>query len=129
MRAIAHREIAGTILDPTLPKTPVVVGGKKYDLCFDLGALAEAETSMNAELERAGSSMRINLLNEIGTLNFSSTLKLFAASLRVFHPDIPYIEALMLPTHADIFVIAEAAVNTWKIGILMGGENHQMSIQ
>jgi hypothetical protein len=113
MKRASTRKIAGTAADPTLPKTPVNIGGTTYDLCFDFGALAEAETAINAELDRAKSEERVNLLNALPTQNLANTRLLFAAGIRTFHPEISFRDALRMPTPAVLFDVAMAVRAAW----------------
>jgi len=108
------RGIAGTVADATLPRTPVTVGGKTYDLCFDLGALSEAETAINAEYAKAKREDRVNLLVSLTNLNLANTRILFAAGLRAFHPEIEYEEALALLTYPDLPVVFGAIERAWS---------------
>ncbi len=107
------RKIAGTVADPTLPKTPVVIGGKTYNLCFDLGALAEAETEINAEFYRAGRKDYVNLLTALPQQNLSSTRIVFAAAVRTFHPEIGFDEARELIGLNDMLLVAIAIREAW----------------
>lgn len=110
----AVRQIAGTVADPTLPKTPVTVGGKTYNLCFDLGALAEAEDAINAQRAREGREP-INLLADLPAQSLGSIRRLFAASVRVFHPEISYDAALELLQVADVYAVGDAVMEAWKV--------------
>jgi len=105
------RKIAGTPADPTLPKTSITIDGTDYDLCFDLGALAEAEAALNAE------GRDVNLLAALPTLNLSNTRLIFAAALRTFHPRISYDEAVSMVTLANVYLIAQAIQDAWKAAL------------
>lgn len=107
------RKVAGTAADPTLPKTPVTIGGTTYQLCFDLGALAEAETAINAELLRANSDKQVNLLAALPVQDLASTRALFAAGLRAFHPEISYAEAVKLLDFSSLYDVAIAVRTAW----------------
>lgn len=108
------RKIAGTVADPTLPKTPVTVGGKRYDLCLDLGALAEAETAINMELFRAGSAERVNLLAALPYPNLMNTRVVFAAAVRTFHPEIGFEEAMKMLRIEDLFDVSAVIARMWE---------------
>lgn len=110
---MTKRKIAGTVADPTLPKTPVTIGEKTYSLCFDFGALAEAETAINADLLRARSDYQVNLLNALPTQNLANTRILFAAALRTFHPEIDFDEACKMPDAPALFTVASAIRDAW----------------
>lgn len=106
------RKIAGTLDDATLPKTPVTIDGKEYNLCCDMGVLATAETRINRELALAGSQERVNLLYAMVEENLTNMRVLFAASLRTFQPELSYREALALvrfDTAAEVLLALRAA--------------------
>jgi hypothetical protein len=97
--------------DPTLETTQIVLGGKTYTMCFDLEALAEAET----ELIRAGIP-DVNLLHSLnlGSCNLQGMRALFAASLRKFQPELKMKDALALVTTRDLFAVGEAVADAWQ---------------
>ena len=110
-----RRNIAGTIADATLPKTPVEIGGKTYQLCFDLGALAEAETAINRELARAGrTSEFINLLYALPIQNLANVRNVFAAAVRVFHPELSFEQARDMLTLGDLLTVSIAIQDAWN---------------
>jgi hypothetical protein len=112
------RKIAGTKADPTLPKTPIVIGGKTYNLCFDLGALAEAETSINAELAADRRSERVNLLAAMPVQNLRNTRILFAAAVRTFHPQLSFDEALALPRLNNMYEVGTMLIEAWTAAMV-----------
>jgi hypothetical protein len=124
----SERKIAGTAADTTLPKTPVMVGGKSFNLCFDLGALAEAETAINGELIRAGRKDFVNLLYELPVQNLASTRNVFAASLRTFHPDIGFEEARAMLGFDDLYAVALAIREAWDASIASPGAPKNPSV-
>jgi hypothetical protein len=109
-----RRKVAGTVNDPSLPKTPVTIGGKVYNLCFDLGALAEAETAINAELIRRNPPQRVNLLISLPDKTLGSTRVNFAAAVRKFHPELGFEEAMGMLTLANIHDVAMAVQDAWE---------------
>jgi hypothetical protein len=109
-----QKRIAGTIADATLPKTPIEIGGKTYNLCFTLGALSEAETSINAEFARQGSEERVNLLQALPSANLASTIIVFAAAVRTFHPEITFDEARELLTFDDLLAVFLKVRDAWN---------------
>lgn len=111
------RTIAGTAADPTLPKTPITIKGKTYDLCFTFGALAEAETSINVELARKGSDERVNMLMQFPIVNLANTRACFAAALRTFHPEISFADAIAMVTPGTIFTVAEIIQAAWNAAV------------
>jgi hypothetical protein len=108
-----RRNIAGSAADATLPRTPITIGGKEYNLCFDLGALAEAETAINAEYIRAKRPERVNLLVSLSELNLENTRIMFGASLRTFHPELSFEEARAVLGLGDVFRVVTAIESAW----------------
>jgi len=106
------RKVAGSDADATLPKTPITIDGKTYNLCCDLGALSEAETKINAGLGL--SERRVNLLAAMTEENLSNTRILFAASLRVFHPEITFAAGCAMVQRDNLFDIAFTLREAWK---------------
>ena len=105
--------IAGTVADTTLPKTPIELNGVTYHLCFTLGALAQAETALNAEFARAGLEREVNLLVALPAGNLAGTLITFAAALRTFHPEITYEAACELLSFDDVYKAGMAVAAAW----------------
>jgi hypothetical protein len=103
------RKIAQSSVDPTLPKTPVTIDGKTYDLCLDLGALAEAESALIAEGHHG-----VNLLMALPAQTLSSTRIIFAAALRTFHPEIAFEDAKKLLTLGALYDIALKIQEAWQ---------------
>jgi hypothetical protein len=108
---IKQRKVSGSIADPTLPKTPIQINGVPYNLCFDLGALAEAEASLNAE------GHQVNLLAALPVLNLSHVRLIFAAALHKFHPEISFDQASNMVTLANVFAIANTIAEAWKAAL------------
>ncbi|UWZ84652.1 hypothetical protein [Occallatibacter riparius] len=103
--------------NPALPRTPVVIAGKTYDLCFDFAALGRAENEINAELARAGIAERVNLLYALPVANLRNTQLVFAAAVRTFHPDLSFAEALALLTFDNLWDVAEKIREAWKTAV------------
>jgi hypothetical protein len=114
---MAKRQIAGSLADATLPRTPVTIRGKEYYLCFDLGALAEAETAINAEFARAKLPERVNLLVSLSELNLKNVRVLFAAAVRTFQPELAFDDALELLALGDVFHVVAAIEASWSASI------------
>lgn len=119
------RKISGTQTDPTMPKTPITIDGKEYNLCFDFGALAEAESALTAE------GHNVNLLAALPQFNLSNTRIVFAAALRTFHPEIGYEQAFGMVNFGNVYTIAGVIADAWeaslpkpesKPGNALGGE-------
>jgi hypothetical protein len=104
------RKVAESIEDPTLPKTPVEIGGKTYNLCFTFGAIATAEHHINAEFARSGSPERVSLLVALNDLDLYNACILFAAGIHQFHPEIGFDEARKLVDYSSIQHVMEAIV-------------------
>jgi hypothetical protein len=111
------RQIAGSLADATLPRTPVMIGGKEYFLCFDLGALAESETAINVEFARAKLPERVNLLVSLSELNLKNVRILFAAAVRTFQPELGFEEAQELLALGDIFRVVAALEASWSAAV------------
>jgi hypothetical protein len=105
---MSKRKIADTTSDATLPRTHATVGGKTYDLCFDLGALSEAET----QLCRQGHE--VNLLNALPVQNLANTRIVFAAAVRKFHPELEFEEAQALLGLGDLYSVALLIQEAWN---------------
>lgn len=105
---MTKRKIADTPIDPTLPNTPIEIDGKKLDLCFDLGALAEAEDHFLRE------GKDVNILTALPRLNLSNVRVLFAASLRKFHPEYTFDAAVKLVTLANLYLITNLIQQAWQ---------------
>jgi hypothetical protein len=111
------RTVAGTKADAMLPRTPIEIRGKMYDLCFDFGAIAEAETAINGELLRAGREDRVNLLIALCEQNLANTRALFAGCIRTFHPEIGFDQAVAMVGPDNVFAIAMAMRDAWSRSI------------
>ena len=94
--------------DPTMPKTPIVIEGKTYFMCLNLGALAKAEEELVAN------GYDVNLLISLPPINLRSTRIVFAASLRYFHPEIAYEDALELLTLPYVHAAYGAVIDAWN---------------
>ena len=109
-----RRAIAGTLADPSLPKTPVTIAGKVYNLCFDLGALAEAETAINVDLARAGAASPVNLLYALPVESLANTRIIFAAAVRTFHPELDFEAAkALLSRLEDVYRVCITIRSAW----------------
>lgn len=96
------------VSDPTIETTDIVINGKAYRMCFDLGALAQAEDALIAE------GHDVNLLHALPRLNLSSVRVIFAASIRKFHPEITYEDALALLTMPYVYKAGVAIHEAWE---------------
>lgn len=105
------RKVAGTPVDPTLPRTPITINGRDYDLCFDLGALASAESAL------ISAGHEVNLLAALPTPNLSNVRIIFACAIRAFHPDIDFNEAVGMVTLTNVYSIANAIAQAWQAAL------------
>jgi hypothetical protein len=103
--------------NPALPRTPIEIDGKIYDLCFDLGALGEAEGKINRDLILSGLDIRVNLLTALPIQNLHNTQIVFAAAIRKFHPEISFSAAMKLLTFENLWDVAEKIREAWKAAI------------
>lgn len=95
------RKFANTAADPLLPKTPLVVDGKTYYLCFDYRALREAETAFMAEGHRSALVAAFS-----DPFSFESVSRVLPCALRRFHPGITWEEAESLVNLGNVSQIA-----------------------
>lgn len=107
---MGKRVIENTIADPTLATTTIKIKGKEYTLCFDMGALAEAEL----HFRRAGDP--INLLNAFPEISLSSVLIIFPCAVRKFHPDLTFKQAreIIGSSLPAIYAVAPFIMQAWK---------------
>jgi hypothetical protein len=105
------RKIANTESDPTLAKTGIEIEGKTYNLCFDLGALAEAE----AQFIREGHD--VNLLRALPELNLSNVRIVFPCAIHKFHPDLSFKKAQALITLQNVYTVAAAVAGAWQSAV------------
>lgn len=94
--------------DPTVETTEIVIGGKTYKMCFDFDSLVRAERELNA------SGNQISLLSALPGRDLESIRIMFAASIRRFHPEVTYAEAVGLVNLPSAFHIALAIGEAWK---------------
>lgn len=107
---MAKRKIANTLADPTQATTQIKIKGKEYTLCFDMGALAEAEM----HFRRAGDE--VNLLAAFPEVSLSSILIIFPCAIHKFHPDLSYKEAQAVigKSLPAIYAVAPFIMEAWK---------------
>jgi len=98
--------------DPTVQTSEVVIGEKVYRLCLTTRALAQAER----ELVAAGHDVMLLRAFPL-RLTLDSILLLFAASIRKFHPEVGFEEAIDLVTPPYIHAVALALVEAWNKSI------------
>lgn len=105
-----RRKVANTVADPTLGTTEIEIKGKKYTLCFDMGALAEAEM----HFRRAGE--RVNLLDAFPEVSLASVLIIFPCAIHKFHPEIGYKDAqnIIGKSLKAIYGVAPFIMQAWS---------------
>lgn len=94
--------------NPVLPFQEINIEGITYKMCFDFGALADAETRMIAK------GIDVNLNFCLPRLNFANTRILFAASLMAYHPEIDPVVAMGWVSPHNNLEILNAILDAWK---------------
>ena len=94
--------------DPTLPVTDIVINGKTYRMCFDLGSLALVEDELRAKGEN------VNLFAALPVMTLANVRIVFAASLRKLQPEIGYEDALNLLTLPYLHEAGMAIASAWN---------------
>jgi hypothetical protein len=89
------------------PKTPVAVGGHRFDMCFTLGAIAEAQQRFDHR------GLEANLLEAMPTLTLANVRILFPCTLRKYHRDLDFASAQRLVTWEAVYAIAGALMTAW----------------
>ncbi len=114
--------------DPTLPTSAITIEGREYWLCFDLGALAQAEEELNAPTPGRPNGHDVNLLFALpgwGRLTLKNTRVLFAASLRKFQPEIACEDALALLTQPYLLPAVTAIIEAYNLGAPDPPQQHE----
>jgi hypothetical protein len=120
------RRIAGNPeVDPTLPKVEITLGGKKYFLCFDFGALALAE----AKLRDAG--VECNLLEclDLTSLDATRIVPLLYGAVLAYQPAMAFEEVKSLVTMRNLGAIFEGIVNAYKESLAEPSDDAQAGPQ
>jgi hypothetical protein len=102
-----RRKVANTPVDPTSAGVPIVLAGKTYHLCFDLGALAEAEVYFQQQ------GHDVNLLVAMPVLNMRTVLTIFPCALHKHHPDISFKDAQRMVNLETMYPIANKIAEAW----------------
>jgi hypothetical protein len=106
-----HRKIANTVADQALAKTPIEIDGRTFNLCFDLGALAEAEMHFNQQ------GHDVNLLRALPQLNLSNVRIVFPCAAHKFQPSLGFKEGQSLITLQNVYSVAAAIAGAWKAAV------------
>lgn len=101
------RRIAQTVLDPTLPTTSVMIQGKEYFLCFDLGALAEAKHHF------ARQGIAVNVLQALAALDVDNLMVLFPCAVHKHHPELSFEDAQKLLSIPVLYALSNAVATAW----------------
>ena len=88
--------------NPTLPFEPITVNGRDLKMCFDFEAIAAAEAEMRK------TDRTVYLLFAPWDLTLANVQTLFAASLRVYQPEISIADAKKLVTWKTVLPITTA---------------------
>jgi hypothetical protein len=106
-----QREIAHTVADPTLETTEVEIKGKKYTLCFDLGAIAEAEFHFMKQ------GKEVNLLAAFPNMSLWAVRMIFPCAIHRFHPELTFEAAQKLVTLPVLYAVWPFINLAWKQSI------------
>lgn len=102
------RDVAHTVIDPTLKTTEIEIRGKKYRLCFDLGAIAEGEFYFMQK------GHKVNLLNALPEPSLWGARAIFPCAVHRFHPELTFEEAQKLVTLPVLYAIWPFVTAAWK---------------
>jgi hypothetical protein len=102
------RKFAQTTADPMLPRTPIEIDGKTYNMCFDFGAILEAESAYAREGHQA------NLLVNFRNFSFYGVRMVFPCAVRTFHPELTWDQARALVNMGNVFDIGNAIFEAWN---------------
>ena len=108
---MAKHKVANSTSDATLPKTPVTINGQTYFLCFDLGALSEAESHFRQQ------GHEVNLLDALPGYTLAHVRTLFPCAIHKFHPEVSFEDAQKLITLPTLYVVAAAIGAAWKASL------------
>ena len=105
--------------DPLLPRTPVTIDGKRYDLCFTFNALAQAKIGLRAR------GIHFNLLRslDLAEIDVDAIQPLFYAALLPFRPEMTVEEAFALVTLQTCDVILMGIVEAY--GAAFGAQREE----
>ena len=101
------------------PKTPVLIDGRRYDLCWSLGAVAAAQEAF----ERRG--VEVNLLDGLPALNLANVRTMWPYTLRKYHPGLAQGAATALVTWTSVYPIAVALRAAWQAGAPVPAEDER----
>jgi hypothetical protein len=107
------KKIANTELDPTLPYSPVTIGGKEYRLCFDFASLAQAR----AEFRQQGVGAEYNLLIKMAHLDLDGVWVVFPCAVHKFHPELSFEDAQKLLNIQSALAVLSALYEAWGVSV------------
>jgi hypothetical protein len=90
------------------PRTPVHLRGQRYDLCWSLGAVAEAQQQLDVR------GIEANMLDGLPELTLASLRIFFPSTLRKYHPGLDRDAAWRLVTWQAIYSVAAALKAAWR---------------
>jgi hypothetical protein len=102
--------------DAWLPRTPVVIAGRKYDLCGGFQQLVEAEAYVAQRIHGFNLADVLLSWGQDHDSVLNGARKLLPAALRTFHPNVSYEHAQEMFERAlaeDDVSIVEALWNMW----------------
>lgn len=113
-----NETVAGTTADPTIKFTPLKLGKKTYQLCYDFEAVAKAEALTGMELLIGVDWSHVSVMR--------ARAMLYACALKA-HPDIKVDEFSPYLRHRYIQQIQSALFEAWTESVPEdeGSENPQ----
>lgn len=105
-------------VDPTVKFTKVVIDGKEYQLSFDLGSLAEAESRLNAN----GHNVSLLRSMDFSNMTIRGVQVLFACALYRAQPEITFEHASALVKLTNIYIVWDALYKCWSESVGVGEE-------
>jgi len=97
------------VVDPTLPKVTITLGGVEYHLCFTFGAFATAA----AKLRQAGITCNLLHALDLSNMDADRVVPLLYAALITHHPSIAPEEVAKLVTFRNLGSIFEGIAKAY----------------
>jgi hypothetical protein len=96
-------------LNHCLPTTPMEIGSKTYNLCYDLSALCDAEQFFNRRCRQ------VNLLQALTNPDVAPGIeKLFPCLVHTYHPELSFNAAQKILTQRAAFAICSQIAALWN---------------
>jgi hypothetical protein len=102
------------------PRTPVHLGGQRYDLCWSLGAVAEAQQQFDVR------GIEANMLDGLPPLTLANVRVLFPGTLHKYHPGLDMDAARRLVTWEAVYSVAAALRAAWRAAAPVSDEESKM---